>query len=102
MDERWVGGAQVGMWGGGELAVGEVGASFLVACDDATLRTIRGVHPLPAGAYAVVVDPSVVEGGAGLHVRCASHRGLFMVGGPVESVGRLRYIDGCSDTLLVA
>ena len=25
-----------------------------------------------------------------------------MVGGPVESVGRLRYIDGCSDTLLVA
>jgi mannose-6-phosphate isomerase class I len=30
-----------------------------------------------------------------------SHRGLFQIGGPVEQKGRLRYIDGCSDTLLV-
>ena len=43
-----------------------------------------------------------VEGGAGLWVKCAGHRGLFVVGGPVESAGRLRYINGCSDTVLVA
>jgi quercetin dioxygenase-like cupin family protein len=29
------------------------------------------------------------------------YRGLFSLGGPVEAAGRLRYIDGCSDTLLV-
>lgn len=28
------------------------------------------------------------------------HRGLNSMGGPVESEGRLRYIDGCTDTLL--
>lgn len=28
------------------------------------------------------------------------HKGLSCVGGPVESKGRLRYIDGCTDTLL--
>lgn len=27
--------------------------------------------------------------------------GFFMVGGPVEESGRLRYIDGCSDSLLI-
>lgn len=30
------------------------------------------------------------------------YRGLKMVGGPVEDRGRLRYIDGCSDTLLIS
>ena len=29
------------------------------------------------------------------------YRGLFQIGGPLEAGGRLRYIDGCSDTLLV-
>jgi quercetin dioxygenase-like cupin family protein len=28
--------------------------------------------------------------------------GLAQVGGPVERMGRLKYIDGCSDTLLIA
>ena len=32
----------------------------------------------------------------------AATRGLFQIGGPVEETGRLRYIDGCSDTLLIA
>ncbi|ARU59155.1 cupin [Oleiphilus messinensis] len=30
------------------------------------------------------------------------YRGLYAMGGPVEQAGRLRYIDGCSDTLLGA
>ena len=33
-------------------------------------------------------------------VRRYGYRGLQSMGGPVESAGRLRYIDGCSDTLL--
>ena len=28
--------------------------------------------------------------------------GFFLIGGPVENTGRLQYIDGCSDTLLVS
>lgn len=30
-----------------------------------------------------------------------NYRGLYTMGGPVEPKGRLRYIDGCSDTLLL-
>ncbi|MEE9355992.1 MAG: hypothetical protein V3U75_10430 [Methylococcaceae bacterium] len=30
------------------------------------------------------------------------YRGLYALGGPIERCGRLRYIDGCSDTLLCA
>lgn len=30
------------------------------------------------------------------------YHGLYAMGGPVEPHGRLRYIDGCSDTLLIA
>lgn len=33
---------------------------------------------------------------------CATGRSnLFQVGGPIELIGRLRYIDGCTDTILV-
>lgn len=32
----------------------------------------------------------------------AEHKVLDTVGGPIEEVGRLRYIDNCSDTLLLA
>jgi len=97
-----IGSVIVDAWHGSACTVGDAGTSFLVACEDAVLATVHGRHPLPAGSYAVVPDRATVEGGAGLHVRCAHHRGLFVVGGPVESAGRLRYIDGCSDTLLVA
>ena len=43
------------------------------------------------------------EGGAGPAGAGRRHRALFAVGGPVEDgPGRLPYIDGCTDTLLVA
>lgn len=30
------------------------------------------------------------------------HHGFFQLGGPVEETGRLKYIDGCTDSLLIA
>ena len=41
-------------------------------------------------------------GSAGLVISCPGYTGLFHLGGPLEREGRLRYIDGCSDTLLVS
>ena len=41
-------------------------------------------------------------GGPGYVVHRLGYAGLNQLGGPVERVGRLRYIDGCSDTLLLA
>lgn len=39
---------------------------------------------------------------SGLLVQRRGFKGLNMVGGPLESSGRLVYIDGCSDSLLVS
>ncbi len=34
--------------------------------------------------------------------QCLGYHGVYAMGGPIEAQGRLRYIDGCSDTLLCA
>lgn len=50
-----------------------------------------------------VHDELIVSGPAkGFVVLRCDYFGLPMVGGPVESRGRLKYIDGCSDSLLIA
>lgn len=35
-------------------------------------------------------------------LQCLGYQGIYAMGGPIETQGRLRYIDGCSDTLLCA
>lgn len=43
-----------------------------------------------------------IFGGTGFIAHRIDYRGLHMVGGPAEKIGRLRYIDGCSDSLLIS
>lgn len=38
----------------------------------------------------------------GIMIICTNIKPLFSFGGPIENVGRLKYIDGCSDTLLIS
>jgi len=53
--------------------------------------------------YFSVPGNMTVEGsGCGFGASLDKYRGMFQLGGPVEESGRLRYIDGCSDTLLIA
>lgn len=59
------------------------------------------VFDLNAGMFFVLPDGGVARGGSGLVIAWASYQGLRQIGGPLEATGRLRYIDGCSDTLLV-
>jgi quercetin dioxygenase-like cupin family protein len=65
----------------------------------------QGRFTLRGGMFFVAVGPFEVEagvsGGRGLVVSSHHHRGWFQLGGPIEPAGRLRYIDGCTDTLLV-
>lgn len=56
---------------------------------------------LNAGMFFVLPDGGVAHGGSGLVIAWAGYQGLRQIGGPLEATGRLRYIDGCSDTLLV-
>lgn len=57
--------------------------------------------PLMPGMYFCVSDSCTVEGGSGFAVRRLKHRAFNLIGGPIEQEGRLKYIDGCTDSLLI-
>lgn len=71
------------------------------ASASARLETPLGTFPLPPGCYFSLPRTGRVSGGRGFVVSQFDVDGVFQVGGPVEERGRLRYIDGCSDSLLV-
>lgn len=72
----------------------------LVADGQLVLR--RGDLPLPLrqGMYAVAPGACRLEGSGAALVLTTAWTGLLQLGA-VEPTGRLRYIDGCTDTLLV-
>lgn len=82
---------------GGNTHFGFVASGVLhVDCEVGSFE----LHP---GMYFSIPDAArLTGGGTGMVASMAATRGLFHIGGPVESTGRLRYIDGCSDTLLIA
>jgi quercetin dioxygenase-like cupin family protein len=100
---RWAAADGVGVasWVGEYDHAGGATAYVLVA-EPASLTGGCGTYPLPARSYAVLPDTARIEGGSGVVITTAGHRGFFLVGGPVEPTGRLRYIDGCTDSVLVA
>lgn len=57
--------------------------------------TLRAEH------YVAASGPGSLRGGRGLVIALAGYRAVRQLGGPLERAGRLRYVDGCSDTLLV-
>lgn len=78
-----------------------VGTAFLLAAGRAEVEVADEVFPVPAEGYAVLPVRAEIRGGGGVVVVDRRHRGLLVVGGPAEERGRLCYIDGCSDTVLV-
>lgn len=77
---------------------------FVVSGENALLRVRGRTYPVPKGTY-FVCDPNEAElsnaGGRILLITQPLASFPFMVGGPVEDKGRLRYIDGCTDSLLI-
>ena len=61
-----------------------------------------GRFELRQGMFFALPEGGSVQGGAGLVIALSGYHGLRQIGGPLEAVGRLRYIDGCSDTLLIS
>lgn len=59
-------------------------------------------RPLRQGDFFSVIGPAVIKShGLGMVNSAKDYRGFNAFGGPIEEKGRLRYIDGCTDTLLV-
>jgi quercetin dioxygenase-like cupin family protein len=68
----------------------------------ATLRCPSGAFTVGAGMYFAVPGEIHVQHGTGIVVTRLGYHGFFHLGGPIEPAGRLRYIDGCTDSLLIA
>lgn len=64
---------------------------------------VDGEFPVKAGMYACV-GRSFLSGSIdakALIIERIGYNGMFSIGGPLEAEGRLKYIDGCTDSLLV-
>lgn len=62
---------------------------------------LEGVMTLRSGMYFSSAGPLTIAGGRGIAIRRLDHFGMRLFGGPVEGQGRLKYIDGCTDSLLI-
>ena len=95
--------AQVRTWRGSSVELAGGATHFIYAIEGAcSLETHSGAFSLRPGMYAAALEGRVAGAGSGLVVSHVGFAGLFHLGGPIEAVGRLRYIDGCTDSLLIA
>lgn len=79
-----------------------VGTHFGYVFDgEANLQTKLGEFKLKEKMFFCVPEEFSVSGGAGIVITRIGYQGMFSVGGQIEEKGRLRYIDGCRDTLLI-
>jgi quercetin dioxygenase-like cupin family protein len=67
-----------------------------------TLEHVSGTFNLSGGMYFSAPGATTIRGaGAGIAVSRLGYDSFFNIGGPVERRGRLKYIDGCTDSLLI-
>jgi mannose-6-phosphate isomerase-like protein (cupin superfamily) len=66
------------------------------------LEHASGGFRLSTGMYFSAPGATTIHGnGTGIVISRLDYDGFFSIGGPVEQRGRLKYIDGCTDSLLV-
>lgn len=95
---------RVSGWSGDDLQLAAGGTHYGMVTGGAVRVSDReGVLSAASGMFFVCPGAALLEGGvsAGLVISCQGYIGLRLCGGPIEQTGRLTYIDGCSDTLLV-
>lgn len=60
-----------------------------------------GSYVLQEGQYFCIPGAVSIPLGAGIIIERLNYTGMFSIGGPIEPTGRLKYIDGCTDSLLI-
>tara|TARA_R110000744_G_scaffold72668_6_gene145759 strand:+ start:160 stop:948 length:789 start_codon:yes stop_codon:yes gene_type:complete len=68
---------------------------------DSKLSLINNTYNLKTGMYFSCTEKFTISGGSGILIKRIGEKSMFMIGGPIEREGRLNYIDGCTDSLLV-
>ena len=61
----------------------------------------NGVVTLPAETCFAIRGPAMISGAEGFAVARLDYVGFDSIVGPIEREGRLQYIDGCTDSLLI-
>jgi quercetin dioxygenase-like cupin family protein len=90
-------------WAGDPLSLSATGTHLgFVHTGPTELTCSSGTFTLTSGMYFAVPGALSITGGSGICVHRPDHRGFFHLGGPAEHTGRLRYLDGCTDSLLIA
>jgi len=90
-------------WSGGRLVLTAGATHFgYVHEGSCSVSSASGQYTLGPGMVFSVPGEGTVSGrGSGIVVSRHGYRGFFQVGGPIEEQGRLKYIDGCTDSLLI-
>ena len=96
--------SKLSAWQNSRLRLSECGTHYgYVGSQSATLVCSAGRFEISSGMYFSVPGELEIFGtGHGFVATRLDYRGFFQVGGPAEPRGRLAYIDGCSDSLLIA
>jgi mannose-6-phosphate isomerase-like protein (cupin superfamily) len=91
------------IWQGNALELPADGTHFgYVYQGQADLVRQDNAYPLRAGMYFCLPGVGKIEAeSSGIVITHMNYRGMFSLGGPMESSGRLAYIDGGSSSLLV-
>lgn len=80
-------------------------ASFFgfVFKEEIRIKSEQGTFELKEGMYfSVAKDISITGIGQAIIIEQINHQSFFQLGGPIEQKGRLTYIDGCTDSLLIS
>lgn len=90
-------------WLGMPLELPENATHFAyVHAGAAHIECHAGRFTLAAGMYFSIPGAGRISGdGQGIVLTRHGTLGMFQIGGPVEARGRLNYIDGCTDSLLI-
>ncbi len=95
---------RIRVWTGGRLELEPSDSHFVVVQSGTALVSYDGsTVALKAGYFGTFPGELALEGeGEALVVTSVGYRGMALLGGPLEPDGRLRYVDNCRTTLLIA
>ncbi len=88
-----------------EFILSNAKASFFgfVFQDEVIVESEQGTFTLKEGMYFSVPQKVTIKGtGRVIIIEQVNHQAFFQIGGPIEQKGRLTYIDGCTDSLLIS
>jgi hypothetical protein len=78
------------------------GTTFGYVYNESAILTYNNLEiPLIKGMYFSIPGGFKITGGSGILIEYLNYTGFFNIGGPIEAWGRLNYIDGCTDSLLI-